>query len=109
MPPQTRTPYALAFYWSRWLPAASATVPVFMPGWKRDARFDAQVAPAQTAQPAAPGRWRMVLQSPALGTGPSSAEATVSADHRLLRLSFDVHAAAGTGQGWLEQTDCRTQ
>ncbi len=103
MPPQTRTPYALAFYWSRWLPAAAATVPVFMPGWKRDARFDAQVALA------APRRWRLVLQSPALGAAPSSAEATVSADHHLLRLSFDVHAAAGAGQGWLDQTDCRTQ
>lgn len=103
MPPQTRTPYALAFYWSRWLPAAGGTVPVFMPGWKRDARLDAQAASA------APGRWRMVLQSPALGAAPSSAEATVSADHKLMRLSFDVHAAAGRGQGWLDQTDCRTQ
>lgn len=103
MPRQTRTPYALAFYWSRWLPAAAGTVPVFMPGWKRDARFDAQVASA------APGRWRLTLQSPALGGAPSSAEATVSADHRLMRLSFDVRATAGSGQGWLDQMGCRTQ
>lgn len=103
MPPRTRTPYALAFYWSRWLPRAAGTVPVFMPGWKRDARLDAEVAPV------APGRWRMVLRHPALGAAPSSAEAVVSADHRLLRLSFDVQAAAGSGQGRVEGTECQTR
>ena len=103
MPPRTRTPYALAFYWSRWLPDGAATVPVFMPGWKRDARLEAQVAPA------APGRWRMTLRHPALGAAPSSAEAVVSADHQLLRLSFDVQAAAGSGQGWLDRIDCQAR
>lgn len=103
MAPRTRTPYALAFYWSRWLPGTGGTVPVFMPGWKRDARLDAAVVPA------APGRWRMVLRHPALGAAPSSAEAVVSADHQLLRLSFEVQAAAGSGQGWLDRTGCETR
>lgn len=103
MPPQTRTPYALAFYWSRWLPGAGGTVPVFMPGWKRDARFDAQIAPA------GPGRWRMALRHPALSAAPSAAEAVVSASHDLLRLSFDVHSAAGSGQGWVDRAECRTE
>ena len=103
MPPRTRTPYALAFYWSRWLPDAGGTVPVFMPGWKRDARLDAQVAPA------GPGRWRMALRHPGLGAAPSLAEAVVSPDHQLLRLSFDVHAAAGSGQGWVDRTECQTR
>ena len=102
MPPRTRTPYALAFYWSRWLPEAGGTVPVFMPGWKRDARLDAEVAPA------GPGRWRMALRYPG-GAAPSSAEAVVSPDHRLLRLSFDVHAAAGSGQGWVDRTECQAR
>ncbi len=103
MLPRTRTPYALAFYWSRWLPDAGGTVPVFMPGWKRDARLDAEVAPA------GPGRWRMSLRHPGLGAEPSSAEAVVSTDHQLLRLSFDVHAAAGSGQGWVDRTECQTR
>ncbi len=104
MPPQTRTPLALAFYWSRWLPAGGGTVPVFLPGWKREARFDALAAPLGA------GRWRMALRHPALDGGtPSSAEAVVSADHRLLRLSFDVHAPAGAGQGWLDQAGCQTR
>jgi hypothetical protein len=105
MPPRMRTPLALAFYWSRWLPDAGGTVPVFMPGWKRDARLDAQVAPA--APQVAPTRWRMALRHPALGDAPSSAEAVVSADHQLLRLSFDVHASAGSGQGWVDRTECQ--
>ena len=99
MPPQTRTPFALAFYWSRWLPEAGGMVPVFMPGWKRDTRLQAEVAPA------GPGRWRMALRYPGTAA-PSSAEAVVSPDHRLLRLSFDVHAAAGSGQGWVDRTEC---
>ena len=106
MPPQLRTPYALAFFWSRFLsrslPAAGGTVPVFMPGWKRDARLDALVTLS------GPGRWRMTLRHPALSGGaPSWAEAAVSADHRLLRLSFDVHTAAGDGQGWVDQAGCQ--
>ena len=101
MPPQLRTPYALAFYWSRWLPAAGGTVPVFMPGWKRDARLDALVTPSGA------GRWRMDLRHPALGGDRASwAEAAVSPDHRLLRLSFDVHASVGNGQGWADQAGC---
>ena len=103
MPLRTRTPYALAFYWSRWLPEAGGTVPVFMPGWKRDARLDAQVAPA------GPGRWRMTLRHPGLGAAPSSAEAVVSADHQLQRLSFDVRAAAGSGQGWVDRAECQAR
>ena len=102
MPPRTRTPLALAFYWSRWLPEAGGTVPVFMPGWKRDARLDAEVAPA------GPGRWRMALRYPG-AAAPSSAEAVVSPDHRLLRLSFDAHASAGSGQGWVDRVECQAR
>ena len=101
MPAGTRTPFALAFYWSRWLPAAGGTVPVFLPGWKRDARLDAPVTPV------APGRWRMALRHPALDGASSWAEAAVSADHRLLRLTFDVRAPAGDGQGWVDGTGCQ--
>jgi len=102
MPPHTATPYALAFYWSRWLPVASATIPVFMPGWKRDARLDAVAAPIGA------GRWRMALRHPALDiAAPSWAEAVVSPDHRLLRLSFDVHLSAGSGQGWVDPAGCQ--
>lgn len=97
--PGLRTPLALAFYWSRFLGPGSATVPVFLPGWKRDARVDEPVAAV------APGRWRMALRHPALGGG-SWAEAAVSPDHRLLRLTFAVRARAGNGEGWVVLEGC---
>jgi len=104
MPAHTSTPYALAFYWSRWLPAGNSVIPVFLPGWKRDARLDAVAAPLGA------GRWRMTLRHPALdGAKPSWAEATVSAGHSLLRLAFDVQVPAGNGQGWVEQAGCQAR
>ena len=98
--PGLRTPLALAFYWSRFLPAAGGTAPVFLPGWKRDARVDEPV------QPTGPGRWRMTLQHPAVRAG-SWADATVSPDHRLLRLTFAVQAQAGDAEGWVALEGCR--
>lgn len=99
MPPGLRTPLALMFYWSRFLPPGSAAVPVFLPGWKRDARADEVVASV------APGRWRMNLRHPAVRAG-SWAEAAVSPDHRLLRLTFAVRARAGDGEGWVALEGC---
>ena len=102
--PGLRTPLALAFYWSRFLPPGGAEVPVFLPGWKRDARVDEPVAPT------APGVWRMALRHPALGTRrPSWTDAQVSADHRLLRLTFDVTAASGHAVGWVALEGCTQQ
>lgn len=104
LPLQPRTPLALAFHWSRWLPAAERTVPVFLPGWKRDARVDEAVAPV------APGRWRLTLRHPALRDGAGSwAEAAVSAGHKLMRLTFNVEARAGHGQGWVDQAGCTAE
>lgn len=100
MPPLLRTPFALAFHWSRFLPAGGEVVPVFLPGWKRDARVDAPVAPG------ADRRWRMALRHPALGrSGPSWAEAVVSAG-RLRRITFEVRAPVGDGQGWVDLVGC---
>ena len=99
--PGLRTPLALAFYWSRYLPPGGGVVPMFLPGWKRDARVDEAVAPA------APGVWRMALRHAALSTRRASwADAQVSADHRLLRLTFDIAAASGHGQGWFALDSC---
>ena len=98
--PGLRTPLALAFYWSRFLPATGGTVPVVLPGWKRDARVDEPV------QPTGPGRWRMTLRHPAVRPG-SWADATVSPDHRLLRLTFTVRAQAGDAEGWVALEGCR--
>ncbi len=97
--PGVRTPLALAFHWSRTLPPGGGVVPVFLPGWKRDARVDEAVQ-------GAPGRWRMALRHPALGGAGSWAEASVSPDHKLLRLAFQVQARAGSGEGWVDLVGC---
>lgn len=99
MPPGLRTPLALVFYWSRFLPPGSEVVPVFLPGWKRDARADEPVAAV------GPGRWRMTLRHPAVGAG-SWAEVAVSPDHRLLRLTFAIRARMGNGEGWVALEGC---
>jgi hypothetical protein len=99
MPPGLRTPLALMFYWSRFLPPGNEAVPVFLPGWKRDARADEPVAAVS------PGRWRMTLRHPAVGAG-SWAEAAVSPDHQLLRLTFAVRARVGNGEGWVALEGC---
>ena len=103
--PSLRTPLALAFHWSRWLPDRLAPVPVFLPGFKRDASLTLDPAPAPSSE--APGLWRVPLRHPALdAAGPSEADASVSADHRLLGLSFVLHAAQGSAHGTIHAAGC---
>ena len=100
-----RTPLAFAFYWTRWLPDRPAPVPVFLPGFKRDASLTLDPAPALPA--GASRLWRVPLRHPALdATAPSEADASVSADHRLLALSFTLHAPRGSAQGAIHAAGC---
>ena len=106
--PRLRTPLAMAFYWARWLPPGGQVVPVFLPGFKRDARADLAVAPA-AAPPT--GAWqfsRVRLHHPALGAGaPSEADAWISPDRHLLALAFDVHARQGAARGVVRALGCQ--
>ena len=95
-----RTPFALAFHWSRRLPPGDSTIPVFLPGWKRDALVDERVTHSGTA-------WRLAVQHPALGVGPSWIEATIGPGRTLARLRFDVRSPLGDGEGWMAPTGCR--
>ncbi len=97
MPAGVRTPLALAFYWSRFL--TPGPVPVFLPGWKRDARVDEAVSGGG-------GRWHMTLAHPALaGSASSWAEAQVT-DGRLQRLTFEAHTPMGDGTGSVTALRC---
>ena len=113
--PGVRTPLALAFYWTRRLPPGgkvtpefvSEVVPVFLPGFKRDARADLAVAPAGAAGDAV-RLWRVALHHPALSAGtPSEAEAWVSPDQHLLQLAFTVHARQGAARGAIRSLGCQ--
>ncbi len=95
--PAVRTPLALAFYWVRFLPLDTSTVPVFLPGFKHDAL----VTEALTRQG---NTWSMPLRHPAIGTG-SSATATVEAG-MLRRLTIEAHETLGDGAGSVTLKGC---
>ena len=105
MPQGLRTPLALAFYWSRWLPPEGGRFPVFLPGFKRDAQAELGFG---HAVPGAGWRlWQANVRHAALSaTAPSLVQAWVSADHQLLKLAFDAHARAGSASGVLRAQGC---
>ena len=103
-----RTPLAMAFYWARWLPPAGEAVPVFLPGFKRDARADLAVAPSVAPPTGAWQLWRAWLRHPALDAStPSEADAWVTPDRHLLALAFNVHARQGDARGTVRALGCQ--
>lgn len=105
-PPGVRTPLALAFYWSRWLPRAGGGAPVFLAGFKRDALAAVAFGPAAAGGTAEV--WRASLRHAALDVRPASAVAAwVSADAHLQQLAFEVHAPLGSGEGVVRASGCQ--
>jgi hypothetical protein len=104
LPPTLRSPLAMAFYWVRWLPQSGQDVSVFLPGFKKDRLVAVPVAPAASAQGTV---WHSVLRYPSLSERyPSTASAMVSPDHHLLRITFELHTAYGSGRGEIVRQDC---
>jgi hypothetical protein len=104
LPSGLRSPLAMAFYWVRWLPRGGADVPVFLPGFKTD-----RVAQLHITGAGADGgmMWQTPLRYPAFSDTPaSSATAWTSPDHRLLRLSFELHGSRGSARGLIQQQGC---
>ena len=99
-----RTPLALALYWSRFLPAGGGAAPMFLPGFKRDARAALEVGPVSTGE--GWRRWQATLRHPALD-GSSKVAAWVSPDNYLLQLAFDLHAQLGSGQALIRAQGCQ--
>ncbi len=100
-----RSPLALAFYWSRFLPPTPGAAPVFLPGFKRDARTELDFGPAQQGDGWV--RRQAPLRHPGLGSGASSVAAWVSPDRYLLQLTLDVHAPAGSGEAVIRARGCQ--
>ena len=100
-----RPSFALAFYWSRWLPRGGLAVPVFLPGFKHDALAEAAFG---AATPSGGGRaWRATLSHPGLvSRAPSTAIASVSPNGDLDTLAFDLHSAAGSASGAIHRDGC---
>ena len=106
MAPRLRTPLAFIFYWARWMPSNGDNVPVFLATFKKDARADIPIGPATAGADGLSTR-RVTLRHPLLRDAPPSiADAWFSADHRLVRLTFDLHGVEGDVQGTLRQDAC---
>ncbi len=106
MPPGTGTPLAMAFHWVRWVNPDGRGVPVFLPGFKKNARID---VPVSLADVDAHGtrHVRLVARHPQLSqTQPSVGDAWVSAGHRLLRVRFDAHGQHGGVLGVVDLERC---
>ena len=106
-PPQgLRTPLAFSFYWTRFLPDGGGPTPLFLPGFKHDARVSLALGPVEIGQ--GWRHWKAGLSHPALETGvSSSAAAWVSPDHYLLQLAFDIHTNLGNGQAIIRTQGCK--
>jgi len=99
--PDLRTPFALAFYWDRYLAAGGTAVPVFMAGFKTDKIMRIAIAPSTDI-----GVWHAPLHYVALSETPASSAAATIADRQLTRLSFDLHGSAGSAKGVLSRIGC---
>ncbi len=108
--PATRTPLAMAFFWTRWLPERAGAVPVVLPGFKRDPVLVLDPVAGTAGADAPPGtrrQWEVALRHPALAQAPASrAQAWVGADQRLLGLAFELHAPAGAARGTVRAAGC---
>jgi hypothetical protein len=100
-----QTPFALAFYWVRFLPPTAQRAQVFLPGFKADKLAELAMSPV----PADHGVvWRAALHHPYLSAAPpSSATAAIAADGHLQLLTFELHGSAGSARGTLHLAGCR--
>ena len=106
MPPGLGTPLLLGFFWVRWAGQRDQTVPVFLPGFKRDSRIDLSVvSPGVEAKGMT--RLRSSVRHPQLGeTEVSTGDAWISSTHRLVRVTFDAHGERGSAQGDIRLDGC---
>ena len=107
MPPGVGTPLALGFYWVRWAGRGTRTIPVFLPGFKRNARTDVQLV-SLGKEVDGLLHVRSSVRHPQLSeTEVSTADAWISPDHRLVRVTFDAHSDYGEAQGELRLDGCQ--
>jgi hypothetical protein len=106
MPAGLGTPLPLAFFWVRWADAGERTVPVFLPGFKRDARVDIRVA-SHGRDANGLLHLHTAVRSPQLSeTEVSTGDAWISPDHHLVRVTFDARGDHGSAQGEVRLDGC---
>jgi hypothetical protein len=101
------TPLILAFYWVRFAGPADRTVPVFLPGFKRNARADIRVV-SMGVESNGLLHLRAIVRHPQLSeTQISTGDAWISPDHHLAHVTFDAHADHGSAQGDFRLDGCQ--
>ena len=104
LPAGLSSPFAMAFYWIRWLPPGGRDVPVFLPGFKANRLVELPVAPAGSAD-------AMLWRAPVRYPNPAKvrfhpATAWTSADGHLRQLALDLHLWSGSAQGLIHEQGC---
>jgi hypothetical protein len=107
MPENIGTPLVLGFYWIRWAGASTRTVPVFLPGFKRNARTDITVV-STGVESDGTLRLHSSVRHPQLSeTQTSTADAWISPDHHLIRATFDAKGEPGEALGEFHLDGCQ--
>lgn len=99
------SPLALAFYWSRFLPPSGGVAPLYLPGFKHDARADLAYGPALQGE--GWRRWIAPLRHPGLSGSGSYVAAWVSPNRYLLQLAVEAQAPLGSGQALIRAEGCQ--
>ncbi len=109
LPPGLGTPLVLAFWWVRWAGASDRTVPVFLPGFKHNARVDVHVA-SLGVEAGGLLHLRSTVRHPQLSdTRISTGDAWIAPDHHLVRIAFDALGDHGSARGELRLEGCQGQ
>ena len=104
--PGLSTPLALAFYWLRWTPTGARSVPIFLPGFKRDARVDVSVAYVGSEEDRL-NHFRATVRHPQLSEAQASTgDAWVTRDHHLTKIVVDAHGEHRTAHGEFHLERC---
>ncbi len=109
MPPGLGTPLLLAFYSVRWAGDQGRTVPVFLPGFKHDPRADIRVVSSGVEAGGLLHLHSSVRHPQLSETQVSTGDAWISADHHLVRETFEAHADSGSAHGELHLDGCQGQ
>jgi hypothetical protein len=106
MPPGLGTPMALAFYWVRWAGQDGRSVPVFLPGFKKNARADIQLASRGVDSQGLLHLHAEVRHPQLSATELSTGDAWISSGHQLVRVAFDARGDHGSAEGELHLDEC---
>ena len=107
MPPGLGTPLLMAFWSVRWAGNQERNVPVFLPGFKHDSRADILVNALGT-EPGGLLHLHTSARHPQLSeVKVSTGDAWISADHHLVRETFEAHTDTASAHGELHLDGCQ--